>query len=182
MGIARITLHEGYVGVANDYKNDIAVIRLSSEATLTASVQPACLPTADNGWPLPGGLLHSRTGIVTGFGIERFEDPRDFNTGVTSEVLQVLLAPVKSDEACRVEWERLNFRFDPAVQMCAGGEVGKDACRGDSGGPLLVRGDNSGGFILAGVVSFGSRLCGDGTTGIYTKVEPFTQWIIDKIN
>jgi len=75
-------------------------------------------------------------------------------------------------------------------QICAGGEDGKDSCKGDSGGPLYMSRVNNRGqitldgmqpYYLMGLVSFGSRECGTGKPGIYTRVESFLPWIKENI-
>ena len=74
-------------------------------------------------------------------------------------------------------------RIDPATQICAGGELGKDSCNGDSGGGLFWREgdledpDSSQPWHLIGIVSFGSRSCGVGRPAVYTRVSAFLDWI-----
>jgi len=69
---------------------------------------------------------------------------------------------------------------------------GKDSCRGDSGGPLFLRrvlsnglmdpnNDHDDPWFLLGVVSFGTRVCGRGKPGIFTRVETFVPWILQNI-
>ena len=66
--------------------------------------------------------------------------------------------------------------------MCAGGEKGKDSCKGDSGGGLfsdLINGTDGKErkWQLVGIVSFGSKTCGDGKPGVYTRVSQYLPWI-----
>ena len=42
------------------------------------------------------------------------------------------------------------------MQVCAGAELGKDACSGDSGGGLFIS-DNTDTWHLLGIVSYGAR-------------------------
>ena len=84
-------------------------------------------------------------------------------------------------------------------QLCAGSQRGKDTCKGDSGGrplqegrcshqvyssrgrgTLLTAGD--GAWHLLGLVSYGSRRCGDGRAGVYTRVASYTQWVRDTLD
>ena len=85
------------------------------------------------------------------------------------------------------------------AQLCAGGQRGKDTCKGDSGGglfrragahtrkvysmssgTLLTAGD--GAWHLLGLVSYGSRRCGDGRAGVYTRVASYNQWVQDTMD
>jgi secreted trypsin-like serine protease len=54
--------------------------------------------------------------------------------------------------------------------------LGKDSCQGDSGGPLVTR-KKSGDWYQIGIVSFGTRICGRGSPGVYTRVTSFIHWI-----
>ena len=54
---------------------------------------------------------------------------------------------------------------------------GKDSCGGDSGGPLVHRRGTSNPWHLVGIVSFGPKLCGSGTPGVYTRVTHYVDWI-----
>lgn len=58
---------------------------------------------------------------------------------------------------------------------------GKDSCSGDSGGPLLHRESADAPWYQVGVVSFGTKLCGVGKAGVYTKVAAFTDWILQTL-
>ena len=62
--------------------------------------------------------------------------------------------------------------------------------QGDSGGPLYMKqvtysgrpiSDDFEPTYLMGVVSFGSRRCGAGTPGIYTRVLDMLPWILQKM-
>merc|ERR1719341_1867637 len=60
----------------------------------------------------------------------------------------------------------------------------KDSCRGDSGGGLFVqksKKDKNTPWYLVGIVSFGSRNCGNGRPGIYTRVTSFIPWIVNNL-
>ena len=47
-------------------------------------------------------------------------------------------------------------------------------------GTLLTAGD--GAWHLLGLVSYGSRRCGDGRAGVYTRVASYTQWVQDTLD
>ena len=72
-------------------------------------------------------------------------------------------------------------------QLCAGGELGKSACRGDSGGGLFINDPDKGQsyyriepWYLFGIVSFGSQNCEEASVPeVYVRVSEYTDWIIN---
>ena len=66
------------------------------------------------------------------------------------------------------------FQLHPS-EVCAGGEVGKDACTGDGGSPLVCQAQ-SGRWTVVGLVTWGVG-CGSDTPGVYAKVSNFRNWI-----
>ena len=74
-----------------------------------------------------------------------------------------------------------NNNFIPRkTQLCAGGVEGEDSCLGESGGGLFIREsetERDTAWYLIGIVSFGSRECGNGRAGLYTRVTEFIPWI-----
>ena len=89
-----------------------------------------------------------------------------------SDECRMSQVPEVSLETCQ---KSLNTDLD-STQVCAGGELGKDACSGDSGGGLFIR-DTSDTWHLLGIVSYGAKECGNGIPGVYTRVSSFLQWI-----
>ena len=91
---------------------------------------------------------------------------------------------------CR--WPVRNHDFGWCDTFDIGGETGKDSCKGDSGGGLFIQvkhfallpcylqdhftyqhilqREQYKPWFLIGVVSFGSKKCGSGVPGIYTRV------------
>uniref|UniRef100_A0A182KC64 Peptidase S1 domain-containing protein n=1 Tax=Anopheles christyi TaxID=43041 RepID=A0A182KC64_9DIPT len=68
-------------------------------------------------------------------------------------------------------------------QLCAHSKT-MDTCEGDSGGPLQTRLHDVFGNIfplVVGVVSFGTP-CIDGSTGVYTRVSSYLDWIEQEVN
>ena len=53
----------------------------------------------------------------------------------------------------------------------------KDSCNGDSGGPLFGRDTLDSPMYAIGIVSSGTKICGLGQPGVYTKVAVFEDWI-----
>jgi len=191
-----IITHPDYKNGRGQVLNDIALIRLPRSATFNDGVQPACLPTAPelaseklNVTDLDDGLTGTRP-VVVGWGYTtpyRTDKEDTLNVGAPKAVQQMLAVPVLSSSECGAL-----FLTPEKSQICAGGDRGKDSCRGDSGGPLLLRrvlstglmdpnNDHDDPWFLLGVVSFGTRVCGRGKPGIYTRVEAFVPWILQNI-
>lgn len=58
--------------------------------------------------------------------------------------------------------------------LCAGWvEGGRDACNGDSGGPLTDHAST----VLVGLVSWGRGCAEPNTSGVYSRVASFADWI-----
>ena len=60
-------------------------------------------------------------------------------------------------------------------EICAGGQVGKDACTGDGGSPLVCQGQ-SGRWTVVGLVTWGVG-CASDVPGVYARMSHFTRWI-----
>ncbi|XP_021915461.1 venom protease-like isoform X2 [Zootermopsis nevadensis] len=143
-------------------ENDIAVLRLHRRAAFNSYIWPVCLPP-------PGLDLDRVTAIVAGWGATHYH-------GLPSPVLMEVAVPVWNLSRCQ-------SRFTQPVldtALCAGAEEGgRDACRGDSGGPLMLQ-LQSGRWATIGVVSWGIRCAEPNTPGIYTRVNSYLQWIVEK--
>lgn len=162
--------HQGYE-TQPPYRNDIALIRLPTPARPSQVVQVVCLPletlSSDS----------TQVGVVVGWGKTSNEQSISNLTGVYTEKQQKLEVPILIDNCPS------RARIDPATQICAGGELGKDSCNGDSGGGLFWRAgpledpESSEPWTLLGIVSFGSRSCGVGRPAVYTRVSAFLDLI-----
>jgi len=167
-------------------ENDIALLRLSRPASLSASVLPAILPLDESAVARDIGVtnirrgLSQRTATVAGWGKTEYDnDGQLLELGVVTPVLQSANFPVARWEDCFEAYEQIhNRRLNVRTQLCAGSE-GNDACAGDSGGALVVRprdGRNNV-YYQVGIVSFGDKRCGSGLPGVYTRLTGFTEWI-----
>ena len=58
---------------------------------------------------------------------------------------------------------------------------GVDSCGGDSGGPLVYRAIADDPYYQVGIVSYGTKICGQGVPGVYTRVTSFLDWIQSKL-
>lgn len=92
--------------------------------------------------------------------------------GDDSDILQEVVVPVTSENACTNAYGQLNYD----QQVCAGLVIGgQDSCQGDSGGPLLF--SNNGVDYVAGLVSYGNGCAQAGFPGVYTRTAGYLDWI-----
>jgi len=177
--VAEVIIHSSYDPYKWDSPNDIALIRMKTEARYNIFVQPICLPL-----PEYGQILHHKYATVVGWGASKQDiggskhEKTLQEHGIYTEKLQKGELTILPQSECEIQ----------STQICASNEKKKtDSCRGDSGGGLFI---NSGDYpgqsfgnvhVQVGVVSYGSRLCGD-APGVYTKVEEFIPWIKEKIS
>ena len=61
------------------------------------------------------------------------------------------------------------------VNICAGGQGGKDACQGDTGGPLTLNG------VHVGVASWSYGCARPAFPAVYAQTDAFLDWINDEI-
>ncbi|XP_077291087.1 chymotrypsin-like elastase family member 2A [Arctopsyche grandis] len=133
----------------NKVSNDIAVLKLSSEVTLTEFVQPICI-NANNP---DKSQLADTFGYVVGWG--KTEKAKH------SDHLLEARVPIKSDLECLKEDPSFFDIFLNDGNFCVGYENGTGVCNGDSGGGLYLSQNNSEGqemWFLRGIVSLGAAL------------------------
>lgn len=172
IAVERLIPHENFINSRTEVHNDIALLRLASEAVMSDTVTPICLPLGANfaNRPADGKRL-----FVAGWGQTETEPGSRYKLHVA--------VPKVTVGQCRNQYPTANI---DDRQICAGGEAGKDSCRGDSGGPLMdiiepTRQQPQPAFYLMGLVSFG-RQCGSvGVPGVYTNVNRFEDWILNHI-
>ena len=147
------------------YANDVAVVRLARPADVG---QARLARPRDAATWAPG-----REATVIGWG-RTTNLPGDPGS---SQLLQVDL-PIVGDDACT---RLYGTDYRAALELCAGGEEGRDSCSGDSGGPLLSTGAAP---MVVGLVSFGPDVCGSaGQPASYTRVgaDPLNAWVRDRV-
>ncbi|XP_026053156.1 elastase-1-like [Carassius auratus] len=161
MSVSNVYIHPNWNSnnVASGY--DIALLRLSSSATLNSYVKLATLPPS--GQVLP----HNNPCYITGWG-------RTSTGGSLSAQLKQAYLPVVDYSTCtRSDWWGSTVKN---TMVCAGGGV-DSGCNGDSGGPLNCQ--VSGQYVVHGVTSFVSSL-GCNTTKkptVFTRVSAYSSWI-----
>ncbi|NWZ59661.1 CELA1 elastase, partial [Haliaeetus albicilla] len=141
---------------------DIALLRLSSYATLNSYVQLAVLPAE-------GSILRNNYPCyVTGWG-------RTSHNGQLSSVLLQAYLPVVDYQICSSSsyWGS----SVKTTMVCAGGDGVHSGCKGDSGGPLNC--EVNGRYQVHGVTSFVSSL-GCNTKykpTVFTRVSAYISWM-----
>ncbi|XP_058830824.1 ovochymase-2-like isoform X2 [Topomyia yanbarensis] len=150
--------------------HDIALIELAHEVRLSEFVCPACLWLESD---LPSDPLR-----IVGFGETE-------HAGGLSSTLQGGRVSLMASDSCRekiMSDRRLSDGLTDS-QFCASHRE-MDTCRGDSGGPIEVRRFDMNDLehpLVVGVTSFGTP-CVNGSTGVYTKIAPYIDWIESEIN
>uniref|UniRef100_A0A182MTV4 Peptidase S1 domain-containing protein n=1 Tax=Anopheles culicifacies TaxID=139723 RepID=A0A182MTV4_9DIPT len=151
---------------------DIALIKLTKDVLPNVGVCIACI------WREPQQPSVSQLEAV-GFGALGFG-------GKLSPTLQKVQLRELEKTKC-AERIPMNRRQLPeglrADQMCAHSDT-MDTCEGDSGGPLQTELHDVFGNVypfVVGIVSFGTP-CTEGSTGVYTRVSSYLDWIEKEIN
>jgi len=140
--------------------NDIALLRLSSPVTVSATVLPVCMPPKNPTYA-------NKVATATGWGTTS-------SGGSSSDTLKEVEVKVLSNSACQSGTGRYGSAIRDTM-LCAG-STGKDSCQGDSGGPLVFK-DGGGNYDQIGVVSWGYGCGAAGYPGVYTRVNKYLSWI-----
>uniref|UniRef100_A0A8D9EIF6 Serine protease easter n=1 Tax=Cacopsylla melanoneura TaxID=428564 RepID=A0A8D9EIF6_9HEMI len=173
--VAEYITHENYNSTKVATRNDIALIRLETTATLGFFVQPVCLPY---GAAMSKDFTSEDT-LAAGWGITNSSKPFPLPT-----ILQAIKLTVADAAKCTEAYSNILIEVNyNDGQICVGGEEGKDACSGDSGGPLLWKGsfepDITVRTYLLGLTSFGNDCALKGFPGVFTRTNFFMKWILD---
>ncbi|KAJ8718947.1 hypothetical protein PYW07_016503 [Mythimna separata] len=152
----------------NNFRDDIAVLKLNKPVRVTDTVKPVCLPKNDD------KVYTGVKAIAAGWGT--VAEGKNHSC-----YLQEVELPILSNEACR------NAKYTPNMigdgMLCAGypDKGNKDTCQGDSGGPLSAeRSDKR--HEQLGVVSWGIGCGRPGYPGVYTRVTKYLDWIRNHVN
>merc|ERR1712172_170918 len=158
--------------------NDIAILYVDRDINLNHPyVNTACLPSCDNQFDYQ---FSNGTGVrcyVAGWG-------KDESDGSFQFIPRKVDLPLVNNQQCQIGLQNaLNaqkpgagdrFRLHPS-EVCAGAEVGKDACTGDGGSPLVCQAQ-SGRWTVVGLVTWGVG-CAEQLLGVYVRVSQFRDWI-----
>jgi len=158
--------------------NDIAILYVDRNINLNHPyVNTACLPSCDNQFDY---RFNNGTGVrcyVAGWG-------KDEADGSFQFIPRKVDIPIVNDNQCQTDLRNALNRQRPGVgnnfslhpsEICAGGEIGKDACTGDGGSPLVCQAD-SGRWTVMGLVTWGVG-CASDVPGVYARVSHFRNWI-----
>ncbi|XP_077334447.1 chymotrypsin A-like isoform X1 [Lithobates pipiens] len=143
---------------ARTFVNDIALIKLSSPATLNDRVSPVCLAAFSDVFNAGERCLTSGWGYT------------DAATKAKPAKLQQTALPLLTNSQC----QRYFGTKIHSSMICAGAS-GATSCMGDSGGPLVC--ERNGAWTLTGVVSFGLGTCSPSYPGVYARVTSFRSWV-----
>ncbi|CAG9811514.1 unnamed protein product [Chironomus riparius] len=155
----------------SNLQNDVAILRLSQSVNLgaTPTVGTACLPT---------NMISGVRCMVAGYG------SANFGGQITSNLLKEVDLPLVDQFTCQnlLRSTRLgqNFILDQSSFLCAGGELGKDACTGDGGAPLVCQVANQ--WFVFGLVAWGIGCGSSNVPGVYVNVVNYMSWIQQTTN
>ncbi|KAL3270853.1 hypothetical protein HHI36_021371, partial [Cryptolaemus montrouzieri] len=172
--VSEINVHPWYN--FEQYRNDIAVLRLADPVDITRNVGPVCLwNDIDDINEIEGEL-----GTVVGWGF-------DHNKKLTTNLMQAQM-PVVDKNTCVNSNRELFLQFITDQSFCAGFRNGTSVCNGDSGGGLVFprRGTHGPNTIwqIRGLVSIGVALktggfCDTTQYTLFTDVAKHVDWIED---
>ncbi|KAG8581590.1 hypothetical protein GDO81_007728 [Engystomops pustulosus] len=147
-----LILHPKYN--SSTFQNDLALLELSSKASLNDYVMPVCLPEMQ--------VQADEYVVVSGWGKQFLQRQ--------PEALMEIEIPVVADDECKVGFRKIG-RVLTEDMICAGfKQGGRDACSGDSGGPMVTLSPETNSWYLAGIVSWGVG-CGESDKyGVYSNV------------
>lgn len=161
--VDRVIVHENYDLDRLDY--DVALVHVTK--AFSGPTLRLIDRTRAGTLLVPGSL---GVGVGWGIGTDGLQ---------VSNILRHVVVQVVDDRACNGL-----AAYSGAVterMICAGfPEGGRDSCQGDTGTPLVVP-DRVGGFFLGGILSWGEGCARPNKFGVYTRSEPLTDWIKDRI-
>ncbi len=174
--VVKITKHPQFS--SKRLNNNIALLTVNQDIDLSQSnVNTACLPSCDNQFDF---RFNNGTGTrcwVAGWG-------KDQENGQFQFIQRKVDLPLFEFNRCSQALKTAMNKRTPGLgdrftlhnsEICAGGELGKDACTGDGGSPLVCQAQ-SGRWTVVGLVTWGVG-CASDVPGVYAKVSYFRDWI-----
>jgi len=174
--VTRILKHPSFS--AGRLSNDIAMLYVDRDINLGSPyVNTACLPSCDNQFDYQ---FSNGTGVrcwVAGWGKNEFDGSFQFiQHKVDIPLVDSFTCNSKLKNALNNQNRGVGDRFKlDSSEICAGAEVGKDACTGDGGSPLVCQAQ-SGRWTVMGLVTWGVG-CASELPGVYARISHFRDWI-----
>jgi len=175
--VTRILKHPQFN--AGRLDNDIALLYTDRNIEINSSpyVNTACLPSCDNQFDF---LFSNGTGVrchVAGWGKDEVDGQFQFiPKKVDLSLIPAAQCEAKLKVALNAKKPGVGDRFQlDSSEICAGGEIGKDACTGDGGSPLVCQAQ-SGRWTVVGLVSWGIG-CASDLPGVYVDIAHYRDWI-----
>jgi len=164
--INELFIHPGY-NPPSKY-NDIALLKMDRNASISTYVRPACLNT--------NPTLTNKKAIATGWG------KMGHSASNSTHMLKVVLEYFTKAECNNSYKSNLGIKLQYGIvddsQICAGShEQAKDTCEGDSGGPLQITKIEDCMYKIVGITSFGKGCGIANIPAIYTRVSKYIDWI-----
>jgi len=157
--------------------NDLAILYTVNPIRLSSNVNTACLPTCREQFDYTFSNNSGSRCWVAGWG-------KDEHNGDFQFIQHKVDLPLMDDQTCEPKLQAGLEKQKPGQgrkfslhrsEICAGGEVGKDACTGDGGSPLVCEAE-SGRWTVVGLVAWGIG-CASDIPGVYVRVAEFQRWI-----
>ncbi|KAF9415745.1 hypothetical protein HW555_006715 [Spodoptera exigua] len=180
--VFEIILHKDFD--PKSLNNDIALLKLKSEALFDDYVQPACLWQSSLTKKLPSGGIY---GSVVGWGFDHQD--------ILSTTLQQISIPIVSEATCLKSNPVFFHNKLNTNKFCAGFANGTSACNGDSGGGLVIfvpdvpgaKSQESGAWHVRGVVSTtvsrtDAPICDPNQYTLFTDVTKYRKWILSYLD
>jgi trypsin len=158
LDVSQLINHPDYLKPNGNFNNDIALLKLSGNATQGTVILPA--EASETSLNAAGTAVR-----VTGWG--RTE------AGTPSLTLREVGQQLSQDALCQSTWNSTPQML--CAQTPAGDTTVRESCSGDSGGPLFT---DTATPRQVGVVSFGTTDCTDiSKPGVYARVTAFDAWM-----
>ncbi|CAH0552811.1 unnamed protein product [Brassicogethes aeneus] len=151
-------------------RDDIAILRLSTPLTMSATAIAGCLPAA-------GRSFVGNDCIVAGWG------QTNFNTyDAPTSILKQAIVRIIDAQTCLNSYSNANLLgtnaalyLDTQREICAGGSINIDACTKDGGSPLMCNDGTK--YVAAGLVIWGKNCGMQNVYGVYVSVPSYRSWI-----
>lgn len=168
--------HEAYDPLAENYQNDIAILKLNDQ--LDVARFPSLGSLSDVAY-LENLSPSGRNDIMTALGWGRTES----STVSFPDILQQVQIDYIPRATCSSQWSSNPDVTITTGMLCAAEpnpptSAGQDTCNGDSGGPLLI-GSPTRPQVL-GLTSFGSTCGPANPPAVYTNIAHHIGWIEEK--